>query len=266
MPILGINYEKCIDCGECVKDCPAFLYHEDEEDKIIYDDPRKRCILCGHCISVCPTDAILHKGMGETATFEGIEHPESLISYENLYKFQRSLRVIRRYKKKKVPYELIEKILDAMRYAPTGANVRAEKFTVISDSEKLEEISKVFRSTMESNKMLNAQFAGTWQHLEDKGMNLFFNAPHLIVVHTHMPMDINYINIGNIITYGRLAAHSLGLGTCYHGWTQLALGVDEDLKRLIRASGATACGFTLGYPNVKYYRTPPRAPKRVKKL
>jgi len=266
MPILGIDYKKCIDCKECIKDCPVFLYHENEEGKVIYDDPRKRCIMCGHCISVCPTDAILYEGMGETATFEGIEHPESIISYDNLYNFQRSLRAIRHYKKEKVPDELIEKILDSMRYAPTGANIRAENFTVISESEKLEEISKTFRETMESDKMLNAQFAGVWQKLEDIGKNLFFNAPHLVVVHTQMPMNINYINIGNIITYGRLAAHSLGLGTCYHGWTQLALGVDESLKKLIRASGTTACGFILGYPDVEYHRTPPRSPKRIRKL
>lgn len=266
MPILGIDYEKCIDCKECVKDCPVFLYRENEEDKIIYLDSKKRCIMCGHCISVCPTDAILYEDMGETATFEGIENPESLISFENLYKFQRSLRAIRQYKKEKVPDEIIDKILDSMRYAPTGANIRAENFNVISNSEKLEEISDVFRETMENNKMLNSQFAGVWKKLYDQGKNLFFNAPHLIIVHTHMPMNMNFINIGNIITYGRLAAHSLGLGTCYHGWTQLALEVDPNLKKLIKASGPTACGFILGYPDVKYHRTPPRAPKRVRKL
>jgi ferredoxin len=266
MAILGIDYEKCIDCKECIKDCPTFLYREDEDGKVIFHDPKNRCILCGHCISICPTDAIIHEKMGETVTFEGINNPESLLSYENLYNFQRSLRVIRQYKKEKVPEELIEKVLNAMQYAPTGANIRAENFIVISDSEKLEELSKKFRETMEGDKMLNAQFTDVWRRLEQMGKNLFFNAPHLIVVHTQMPMKMNFINIGSIITYGRLAAHSLSLGTCYHGWTQLALGVDTSLKKSIRASGPTSCGFTLGYPDVTYHRVPPRAPKRVRRV
>ncbi|TFF94350.1 MAG: 4Fe-4S dicluster domain-containing protein [Promethearchaeota archaeon] len=266
MPILGIDYDKCIDCMECVKDCPVFLYREDEEGKVQYSDAKKSCILCGHCIAVCPVDAILHEGMGETATFDDIEHPESIVSYQNLYKILRSLRVIRHYKKDKVPDELIEKIINAMLYAATGANIRAENFTIISNPDKLKEISAALREAIESDKMLNSQFARNFKILEKQGRNLMFNAPHLIIVHTSMPMKINYINIGNIITYGRLAAQSLGLGTCYHGWTQLALGVDPSLKKLLKISGPTACGFTLGYPDVKYHRVPPRTSKRIRKI
>ncbi|TFF63841.1 MAG: 4Fe-4S dicluster domain-containing protein [Promethearchaeota archaeon] len=266
MPIVGIDYDKCINCYECVKECPAYLYYEDEKGKITYDDPTKRCILCGHCIAVCPEDAIIHEGMGETSTFEGIKNPESLIPYETLYKFLRSLRVTRRYKVEKVPEELINNVLDAMRFAPTGANIRGENFTVISDTERLNEISNAIREAMESDKSMKKQFGRTFKMLENEGKNLFFNAPHLIVVHTLMLMNMNYINIGNIVTYGRLAAHSLGLGTCYHGWTQLALEINPKIKKLIKASGTTACAFTLGYPDVKFYRVPPRAPKRVRKV
>lgn len=266
MPILGIDYEKCVECMECVKDCPVFLYHKNEDGKIIFEDKHKRCILCGHCIAVCPEDAILHEGMGETATFEGIEDPKNFLSYDNLFNALRSLRVIRRYKEKKVPEELVDKILDVMRYAPTGANVWSESFTVISDPEKLRNLSTSIRETIESDKRWNAMFGKTFKILEDSGMDLFFNASHLIVVHTPMPLKMNYINIGNIITYGRLAAQSLGLGTCYHGWTQLALEINAKMKRSLKASGTTACAFTLGYPDVKYHRIPPRDPKRVRKI
>ena len=266
MPILGIDYEKCINCMECVRDCPAFLYHENEEGKLIYADPNNRCILCGHCISVCPEDAILYEDMGETFTFEGIRNLESIISYKDIFKFLSALRVVRRYKKDKIPEDIIEKILNVMQYAPTGANIRSENFTVISDFEILEEISIAIRQAIESHPNLKARFGPTFKNLQDEGKNLFFNAPHLIIVHTQIPLNMNYINIGNIITYGRLAAQALGLGTCYHGWTQMALEINKKIKRLIRASGTTACAFTLGYPSVKYYRVPPRTPKRVRKV
>jgi len=87
MPILGIDYDKCIDCMECVKDCPVFLYLKDEEGKVMYNDPKKNCILCGHCIAVCPTEAILYNEAGESSTFDGIKNPSSLLDYESLLHF-----------------------------------------------------------------------------------------------------------------------------------------------------------------------------------
>lgn len=52
-------------------------------------------------------------------------------------------RSIRRYKPDAVPKELVEKILDAARWAPSGGNLQPWKFIVISDRNIVELIRKV---------------------------------------------------------------------------------------------------------------------------
>jgi len=54
MPILGIDYETCIICRNCIKACGGALFLEVEKEKIEFQDPENQCILCGHCIARCP--------------------------------------------------------------------------------------------------------------------------------------------------------------------------------------------------------------------
>ena len=64
MKIIGIDEEKCIQCKECIRDCPSKLFFEienPEKDKgfeVIFEDKFNACILCGHCLAVCPTNAV----------------------------------------------------------------------------------------------------------------------------------------------------------------------------------------------------------------
>jgi indolepyruvate ferredoxin oxidoreductase alpha subunit len=54
--------EDCDGCGFCIKqfECPALLYHENEEEKYVTIDPLL-CIECGVCLNVCPKGAIVEK-------------------------------------------------------------------------------------------------------------------------------------------------------------------------------------------------------------
>jgi len=52
-------------------------------------------------------------------------------------------RSVRRYKPDSVPDELIERILDAARWAPSAGNIQPWKFIVIKDKNLLELVKKV---------------------------------------------------------------------------------------------------------------------------
>jgi len=52
-------------------------------------------------------------------------------------------RSVRRYKPDAVPKELVEEILDAARWAPSGGNIQPWKFIVINNKKILELIRKV---------------------------------------------------------------------------------------------------------------------------
>ncbi|MHA1527349.1 MAG: nitroreductase family protein, partial [Promethearchaeota archaeon] len=130
MPILGIDYEKCINCGTCLLACGTPEAEDSEYG----------CNQCGQCIAQCPEDAILYD-MGESFTFEHIENPKKIIPYETFFNFLVANRSVRRYKKEKVPKEILNKVILAMSRAPTGANMRSETFTVVSNPQKIKELS-----------------------------------------------------------------------------------------------------------------------------
>lgn len=54
---LSINYEICVRCGKCAKNCPARNIKIGEQ--IIF---KSDCILCQRCIHRCPVNAFLFKG------------------------------------------------------------------------------------------------------------------------------------------------------------------------------------------------------------
>ncbi|MFX1494412.1 MAG: nitroreductase family protein [Promethearchaeota archaeon] len=268
MPIIGIDYNKCTVCRICLSACPRYLYQENEgKAQISFAGPVKKCILCGQCIAQCPEDAILYEGMGEAISVENVETPEKIISYEKAYNFLASLRSIRRYKPEKVPDGLLKNVIKAMEYAATGANMRSEKFVIVSDKFKLKKLSDAVLEEIFKDQLLNDQFGEQLRrHSQHYQYPIYFDAPHVIFVSNNLKMMMGGFNIGNIITFGRLAAQSLGLGTCWNGWTQLAIERNKEVKKIVNIKGIVVAAFTIGFPDLTYYRIPPRSPKRVKIL
>ena len=85
MPIIGIDYDKCINCQLCIREDRERFWMDEEQNKVIFKDVDGSCSLCGHCIAVCPENAIIYEDMGdESFIFEGIEKLETVIPYNNL--------------------------------------------------------------------------------------------------------------------------------------------------------------------------------------
>ena len=95
---------------------------------------------------------------------------------------------------------------------------------------------------------------------------IYFDAPHVIFVDSTEDSEIQANNIGIIITYGRLAAQALGLGTCWNGLSQAAMRMNPELMKMIGIRGKTTGAFVIGYPNITFHRAPPRSSKPVKGL
>jgi nitroreductase/ferredoxin len=268
MTIIGIDYEKCNGCRMCMKECPRRFFIDESSNRVFFEDVDDSCSLCGHCIAVCPEDAIIYEDFGdEVYTFDGIENLETIVSYESMYNFIRAHRSIRHFKKKEVSKETLMKVLDLMQYAPTGSNLRYEKYVVISDRERLKAISDAVIETLLQTPGMNAKYEEGFDLLANNfEIPVFFDAPHVIFVYSLLDMQLADHNIGIIITYGRLAAQSLGLGTCWNGWTQIASIANKKVMKLAGIRGKHMGAFTIGYPNIVYKRCPPRSRKPVKGL
>jgi nitroreductase len=247
--------------------CARGLLKRSEEQRMVFQDPKRECSLCGQCIAACPEDAIVYKNMGESFSFDGVGNPETIVSYESILNFMKAHRSVRHYKKEKVPTEVLQKILCAMQLAPTGQNARTENYLILSDREKMKTLSDAVRKELLMNPGSRANYGDVFAIGEQRyKIPMYFDAPHVIFVSSGLNFEAESNAIGIIVTYGRLAAQSLGLGTCWNGWTQAAMGLNPKLRELAGVRGERVGVFTLGYPDVKYYRTAPRIMKSVKGL
>ncbi|MFX1573349.1 MAG: nitroreductase family protein [Promethearchaeota archaeon] len=271
MSVIGIDKDKCSNCKQCISECIRGYLYVSENGEVNFNETLEPCIICGHCIAICPEDAIITKDLDDVETFQGIDSPGEIINYYNFYKLIRAKRSIRRYKSKKVAQELIEKVFKAMRYAPSAANARLWRYLIISDPEKIEELSNGIMKAMYRYLGYESEEEAL-KSLKSRGRNVFFNAPHLIILYYETVEKISTMigfrgnDAGIALTYGMLAAETLGLGTCWIGGLQGAIPMNREIMNILGIKGYVLGAFTLGYPAVKYLRTTPRPPLKIKGL
>jgi nitroreductase/NAD-dependent dihydropyrimidine dehydrogenase PreA subunit len=262
MPIKGIDIKRCNLCQECINECVMRNFNKSGEEQQIFFDSSQGCILCGHCIAVCPEDAIIYEDMkDESLEFHGSQDPKQLISYEVMHQFLRVKRSIRQYKPDKVPKEILDKVINSMRYAPTGANMRNLKCLILTNDDKKNLLASSIIDALESEEVRDP-----FRREQENGIDpIFFNAPHILIFYSKNPWDTRNVTIA--MTYGMLSAQSLGLGSC---WIGFAHGILEDhpvIKKKLTGIDTYVLGvMTLGYPAVEYFRAPPRPPLETKEL
>jgi nitroreductase len=150
---------------------------------------------------------------------------------DDLLKMMRTRRSIRRYKQKHVPDKLLEKIMEAGRWSPSGDNGQPWRFIVVRDPETKKALGKI--ATEGSGRRFTAEyFTGRMQerfeglkdpNKKDKAFkklitgevsSFLANAPVIIVVCAKLdvwdvPLD-SAMATQNML----LMAYSLGLGSC----------------------------------------------------
>ncbi len=255
MERIKIDSSKCIGCGKCVKDCVASsLYLESGKAKL-----REGCIECGHCFAVCPEGAIEMPGYDTAGCVEIT--PMTSIDSETLLQAMKSRRTVRQFKNIPVEQEKIDRILEAGRYAPTGANSQNVAYTILSDKkDELErECVKLFRAGVK----VGSKFSGSLKNTDINDTFFFKGAPLVIVVSGHSSVNATLAS-----AYMEIEANSLGLGVLYSGFFCGCAALNPKIKaklHLPKGHKAVTC-MIMGYPAVEYKRIPPRKPPKVKIL
>ena len=256
MPILGIDYEKCDNCQICYNACTRYFRRDKELNKMVFEDPNNLCDSCGRCIARCKSDAIMYENIGELLTFEEVQDPSTLISYESMHKFMSAKRSIRGFKKKKVPKAILEKVLETMKYAPTGGNIRTLHCTIISDNDKIKKLSEVVIDAIIASNIPG--YSENFIKAREQGIDtIFYNAPHVMIIHSRNPGDA--MNSTIALTYGMLCAQTLGLGSCWIGLAHGVLSSSKELREKFVGKNWHVLGvIILGYSTQIYYQVPPR--------
>ena len=152
----------------------------------------------------------------------------------DIFQVFRDRRSIRKYKDTPVEREKIEQVLDAARLAPSWKNLQCWRFLVLTDADKRAAVLEAFPA-------------------DNPGTKAIATAPVVIVVcgnpaESDVENGIDYFVADVAIAFEHLclAAHALGLGSCWMGWydearIKQALGIPDD----IRIVGITP----LGYPD-----------------
>lgn len=272
-----INAEKCTGCGLCAKYCPDQVLGV--RDKMVFLAREEMCVACGHCGAVCPTEAISHpEARVESHLTVG---PGPAVGSEVLLKLLRERRSVRFYRKEPVPREVLEKIIDAGRYAPTGSNSQNVHYLVFTDPEEIAKLREITVSFMEKsfrligNKIV-AFYAGFiigrkavkfMQHYIPAAMDVIestkkgedralWDAPAVILVHAPAWDSSSAFNCSAAINYCALMAHSLGVGVCFNGFVENSAKHDPKLKKFLGLPKDHRCygAMTLGFQEVKFRR------------
>jgi Fe-S-cluster-containing hydrogenase component 2 len=77
------------------------------------------CISCGQCQAICPTDAVtLHDVPSQSLEF----CDSKSVGFDALAKVVKSRRSIREFKDDPIPPQQLDKMMEVVRFAPTGSN------------------------------------------------------------------------------------------------------------------------------------------------
>ena len=166
-------------------------------------------------------------------------------------------RSVRDFKDKQVKKEDLDTILECASYAPSAMNTQNWHFTALRDPAIIEKVNGwIVTEIKESG---NRNLEGILERADGK---VFRNAPCVIVVSTEKQDRFSVINASAATQNMLLAAHSLGIGSCWIG-TVAILGTskraDEYASELKIPKGYVPFfGVTLGYNASGSLEAPPR--------
>lgn len=128
-------------------------------------------------------------------------------------------RSVREYLDTPLPEETIRKIIDAGRYAPTGLNLQPWRFIVVQNKGMLRKLSEYARPILTKNLegRNDAAAMNFLKRLQDKNFNLLYNAPVLILVIGSKNNALADYDCSMCSENMMLAAHSMGIGSCWIG-------------------------------------------------
>jgi nitroreductase/NAD-dependent dihydropyrimidine dehydrogenase PreA subunit len=313
---LALDPDKCNGCGRCVNACPVQLLMVDENKKTRSNERYDvfRCLTCENCAAACPEGAItieddyrvprgfwknthLYSGtktppapLGEARGANFDEYQDELTETERVIYLRRSNRL---YKKKQVDPGLVERIIEAGRFAPSAGNNQPWRFLVVQNPEILEDINQQCKKTLRSfaklcmpKVWLDKKAPGDktarlerWQKVvlwllvnfvggdadqrahggvnavtSDPDYHTFFRAPTLILLLVDKrAIGGTQLDMGICGQTMVLAAHSLGLGTCYVDLITKTLAFNRGLRRKLGIAHPfeIATVLAIGHPRGK---------------
>ena len=162
----------------------------------------------------------------------------------------------RKFKEEPVPQEVLDKVIEAGRQAPSGKHKNQSRFIVIRKKEVLQELIALVQqefAKMEVTPENDDNFGGAIRAAKKGGYVFMYNAPVLIVVANKRDYGNKYADVSCAMQNMMLAANALDLGSCWINqlrWLQDNPVLRGDLQKLGMAEDEEVCAsLSIGYPD-----------------
>jgi nitroreductase/NAD-dependent dihydropyrimidine dehydrogenase PreA subunit len=294
MEAITVNQSTCKKCYLCMEVCPNKIFIRNSTDEVTTRPDRIQiCFKCGQCMAVCSTQSVTVDGFSYEKDFFKLPEEESF--HDSFYNLIYTRRAIRNFKDKPVPKELLEKIVEAISFAPPGFPPLKTEIIVVPDRELIknalpnmillyEKLVAMMEKPMYryfiKKEVGNKKFRTMQDHLipllkrrlpelkngtED---TITRYAPAMILFTANKKEEDISQDISIAATYGMLAVHSLGLGGSIMDLIPPAINKDPELRKMfsIPDTHDIVTSLIIGYPKYKYQRGIKRELKSVRWL
>ncbi|MHA1729168.1 MAG: nitroreductase family protein [Promethearchaeota archaeon] len=303
MGLMKVNKEKCTKCGLCMQNCP-FKAWEEGEDGFPKIKEKYECFSCFNCLVACSVGAVeivstynATGGFWKTSPYplpikkplEPKDENGNPTEWNEIEKQVFNRRSVRNYKDKPVPESLIQRVLEAGRFAPSAGNCQPWKFIVLTNQEliaeieqnalntikmaygiytsKNEDIIKNLKGVVEGPPYLPGTFdprlalGGMGMLVRDNGqVGAAFKAPVVILLLADTrAISGPELNIGICGQNMNLVANSLGIKALWNGFVGSGANVPQMREKLgIKQPWTVITSLCLGYPKFKQEGVVPR--------
>lgn len=180
----------------------------------------------------------------------------------NTFSLIQRRRSIRCFLETEIDPVLLNQVIEAGLWAPSGKNIQNWRFFVLTKSRREQFLALSQQAWLKIRASLQKRLKPSLYQFTERYFFTLGNAPAVVLAYAECPGVNNpqselgnvYMAVQNII----LAAESVGLGSCVMG---SFLEIEAEINSFLgdRANGLKlVCGITLGYPS----HSPPAADRR----
>ena len=307
MGIMKVDEDKCNKCGLCIDNCPFRCWEKNENGFPVLKE-EYACFSCYNCKVACPNDAVdiivsyhVDDGFWKTdphplpgkMPMKAKDAEGNLTEWNEIEKAVFTRRSVRNYKDKPRPETLIQRVLEAGRFAPSAGNCQPWRFIVITDKALLAEINNVTKnllSNLYTMYMNDTSVKGLASMVEGPPLSVSAFDPRVMLggfgtITKHKELDPTMdapavillladersigspeLNLGICGQNMNLVANSLGIKACWNGFIAAGVNFFQPIKKKlgIEKPWTAASSLCLGYPKFKQEGMVPRELRPVK--
>jgi nitroreductase len=227
-----------------------------------------RCNNCGQCTAFCPTAAAVQ-------SFSEGHQLEAVCCYEpgradQYLSFLKSRRSCRSYSAQPLERSVIQTILEAANYAPSGGNNRTLRWIVVEKPETMAQIRALicewFDTVCRTHPVYGRRYDVDSILARCRAGNdvILRGAPHLAYCAGPETAVWGGVDTGIALTYFNLAAESLGVGCCFAGYATKSAEMPQIRELLgVKEGEKVWCALCFGRKALQPCRVPYRGPVPV---